>query len=53
LKVPVYFIQGKYDEQSNYEMHPMVRSSITLEHSAPNTLDLMLQIINNTFKNIF
>ncbi|MFJ8102187.1 alpha/beta fold hydrolase [Lysinibacillus sp. NPDC096212] len=59
MDIPVYFIQGKYDKQTNYELAkqyyelldaPNGKEFITLEHSAhyPNTLDSML--MNDTIK---
>ncbi|MCL1702746.1 alpha/beta hydrolase [Lysinibacillus sp. Bpr_S20] len=59
IDIPVYFIQGKYDKQTNYELAkqyfelldaPNGKEFITLEHSAhyPNTLDAAL--MNDTFK---
>ncbi|MGE7839188.1 alpha/beta fold hydrolase [Lysinibacillus sp. NPDC093712] len=59
IDVPVYFIQGKYDKQTNYELAqqyyelvdaPNGKQFITLEHSAhyPNALDAA--IIPNAIK---
>ncbi len=59
IDVPVYFIQGKYDKQTNYELAqqyyelldaPNGKQFITLEHSAhyPNALDA--DIILNAIK---
>ncbi|KOS62811.1 hypothetical protein AN161_10885 [Lysinibacillus sp. FJAT-14222] len=59
IDIPVYFIQGKYDKQTNYEIAkqyyeildaPDGKEFITLEHSAhyPNTLDSTL--MNDTIK---
>jgi len=59
IDVPVYFIQGKYDKQTNYELAkryyefldaPNGKHFITLEHSAhyPNALDA--EIIPQTIK---
>ena len=59
MDVPVYFIQGKYDKQTNYELAkryyefldaPNGKHFITLEHSAhyPNALDA--EIIPQTIK---
>ncbi|MEY9978706.1 alpha/beta fold hydrolase [Lysinibacillus sp. RC79] len=59
IDIPVYFIQGKYDKQTNYELAkqyyelldaPNGKEFITLEHSAhyPNTLDSTL--MNDTIK---
>lgn len=59
IDVPVYFIQGKYDKQTNYEVAkqyyefldaPNGKHFITLEHSAhyPNALDA--DIIPQTIK---
>lgn len=59
IDIPVYFIQGKYDKQTNYELAkqyyelleaPNGKEFITLEHSAhyPNTLDSAL--MNDTIK---
>ncbi|GAB0166974.1 hypothetical protein LSPCS325_04110 [Lysinibacillus sp. CTST325] len=59
IDIPVYFIHGKYDKQTNYELAkqdyelldaPNGKEFITLEHSAhyPNTLDSAL--MNDTIK---
>ena len=63
IDIPVYFIQGKYDKQSNYELAkqyyemldaPKGKEFITLEHSAhyPNKLDsaLMYDTIQKLFE---